>query len=49
VVAQLPTERGQLGLPRYPVVRFPAVRGLELLLGKNLTHIEIVGDFGFSE
>ena len=33
---------GQLRSPRHMVVGFPAVHGLELLLGENLPHVDIV-------
>jgi hypothetical protein len=42
VVAQLSTEERHLRSPWNPVVRFPAVRGIELLLGESVTHVEIV-------
>ena len=42
VVAQPASERGHLRPPRHPVLGLPAVRGLELLLGESVSHVEIV-------
>src|SRR5207253_10721527 len=43
VVAQPSTKLGQLRSPRHAVFRLPAVRSLELLLGENLRHVDILG------
>ena len=42
VVAQPPTELGQLRFPRHTVFGFPAMQGLELFLGENVRHGGIV-------